>query len=45
MKKYISPKAEIIFYDENEVLTKSEVTKNGTHNLEFDYQDWDDGII
>jgi hypothetical protein len=46
MKEYITPKAEIVYYDENEVLTKSEViTKNGTYNLEFDYPEWDDDII
>ena len=46
MKKYIAPKAEFIYYDENEVLTKSEIiTKNGTYNMEFDYPGWDDDII
>ncbi len=46
MKEYITPKAEIIYYDESEVLTISEtITKNGTYNLEFNYPGWDDDII
>lgn len=46
MKKYIPPKAQIVYYEKNEVLTDSQtITKNGTYNMEFNYPGWEDDII
>ncbi|MBQ5398636.1 MAG: hypothetical protein IIU14_04265 [Ruminococcus sp.] len=35
MKKYQNPDLEVIRYNEDDVLTDSELTKNGAYNIEI----------